>query len=246
MSRLALVSLLIIAVSGLYAQEDGEIATVTQVGLATQDVFRGVKQSGAGAEGTFQVARGTWRVGVDFNQPFDRNEPEEGDLHAAYAWKVSTGLNIEAIVTQRWFSGVEPGVTTHSFEAGLTAGWTLSNGFSVEIAGFHDLRLRADTLHATVNYSMPLKSLGAYLEWNASIGTVSARDLLPDTVGAPVRASYCYYAASVRLPYRIGAHTTLVTGLHVAESDGQSRAWSPIAASGGLRAWADVGLNFDF
>ncbi len=245
MRRLFLVLLLLAAVSGLHAQEEETVATST-VSLTSQRVFRGVKQAGAGAEGTFQVARNSWRVGADISQPFDRDEPAEANLHAAYAWKISEQFKLEAVVKQRWFSEVPPGATKHSFEAGLSAAWTLPNGFGVELAGYHDLRLKADTLQATVNYSMPLKNLGAYLEWSASVGTSTARDLLPDTAGAPVRDGYNYYSASVRLPYRMSAQTTFVTGLHVAKSDGQSRFWSPILARGGVKAWIDLGLSFDF
>jgi hypothetical protein len=116
----------------------------------------------------------------------------------------------------------------------------------VELAGFHDWRLKANTLAATINYSQPLKRLGAYLEWSATVGTSSARDLRPDAVAAPVSDSYNYYSASVRLPYRISGRSTLVGGLHVAESMNQNRFWSPISASGGFRAWFDVSLSFDF
>jgi len=245
MSRLVLVLSLLAAVSGLYAQED-EPATNASVGLSSRHVFRGVESAGAGATGSFQVRRDNWRVGGDISRPFDRDEPGEGTLTAAYAWKATKQFKLEAVVMPRWSIDPLPGATKHSFEAGVSANWELPSGFTVELAGFHDWRLKADTLQATLNYSQPLKNLGAYLEWSASIGTSSARDLRPDAVGTPIRDSYSYYSASVRLPYRISGRSTLVGGLHVAESDNQSRLWSPIAASGGFRVWFDVGLSVDF
>ena len=245
MSRLVLVLLLLAAVNRLHAQDDETASTATGR-LSSQRLFRGVKQLGACAEGEFQVTRNGWRVDAEFSQPFDRDEPGEGNLSASCAWKSAERLKLEAVVMERWYSKVSPGVTKHSFEGGLSAKWTLANGFVMDLAGFHDARLKADTVEATLNYSMPLKSLGAYLEWSASIGTSKARDLLPDAAGLPVRDGYTYYAASVRLPYRICAQTTLAVGLHVSESDNQSRSWSPIGARGGAYAWIDLGLSSDF
>ena len=245
MRRLVLVLLLLPAVSGLHAQED-EVATNASAGLSSRHVFRGVEHTGAGATGVIQVTRDNWRVGADISQPFDRDEPGEGTLTTAYAWKPTKQFKLEAIMTPRWSIDSPPGATKRSFEAGVSAAWELPNGFTVELAGFHDWRLKADTLQATLNYSQPLKSLGAYLEWSASIGTSSARDLRPDAVGTPIRDSYSYYSASVRLPYRISGRSTLVAGLHVAESINQSRFWSPISASGGFQVWFDVGLSVDF
>ena len=247
MKRLVLVLLLIAAVSGLHAQEDDAASTVT-VGLSSQRIVRGVKQSSAGGQGSFEVVKDAWRIGAEVIQPFDRDEPGEGNLTAAYTWHATKQLRLEASITPRWFSNVPPGATKHSVEAGVSAAWTLPHDFSFELAAFHDWRLKAETLQATLNYSMPLKRLGAYLEWSASVGSASARDLRPDAVGspAPVRDGYTYYTASVRLPYRIGPHSTLVAGAHLAKTAHQSPLWSPIDARGGTRAWVELGLNFDF
>jgi len=245
MSRLFAVMLLFAATCGLQAQDEEAVA-VAAIGLTTRQVFRGVEQAGAGGQGTFQIARNGWRFGGELSQPFDRDETGAATLHAAYGWKATDQLKLEAIITQHWYSEVAPGTTKRSFEVGLTAGWDLPNGFAVELAGFNDVRLKASTLQATVNYSMPLKALGAYLEWSASIGSSSARNLLPDAGGSPVRDNYTYFLASVRLPYRVGPHTTVTAGLHCSESDGQSRFWSPSLARGGARAWVDLGLSYDF
>jgi len=245
MSRLVLFFSLLAAVSGLYAQE-GETEVHSSVCMSSRMVWRGVESSGATATGVFQFARDGWRVGADISQPFDRDEPGEGKIYAAYGWKLAKTVKLEVSACPRWLIDARPGATKHSGEAGLSAVWELPSGFSVELAGFYDWRLKANTLAATVNYSQPLKNLGAYLEWSATVGTSSARDLRPDAVGPAIRDSYSYYAASVRLPYRIGARSTLFGGLHVAESDGQSRFWSPVLASGGFHAWIDVGLSFDF
>ena len=245
MSRLVLVLSLLVAVSGLHAQED-DTTTTASAAVATRRVFRGVEQAGAGATGAFQVGRDGWQLGANISHPFDRDEPGEGDLTGAYVWKPTKLFKLEASVTPRWSINPLPGGTKHSFEAGVSAAWELPSGLTVELAGFHDWRLRADTVQATVNYSQPLKNLGAYLEWSASIGTSSARDLRPDAVGTPIRDSYSYYCASVRLPYRISSRSALVGGLHMAESDNQSSVWSPISSSGGFRVWFDLGLSVDF
>lgn len=245
MSRPVLVLLLLAAVSGLHAQDD-EPASTAAVRAASRRLFRGVVESGSGAEGSWHVGRGGWRFDAEISQPFDSDDPGEGNLTAAYARKAAQSLKLEVIATQRWRSKVLTGAAKRSFECGLSAGWTLGNDCTVTLAGFHDIRLRADTLQATLNYSMPLKGLGAYLEWSASMGTSLARDLRPDVTGPAIRDSYSFYTASVRLPYRIGSQTTLTAGLHFAESDNQSRSWSPIDAQGGPHAWIDLGLSFDF
>lgn len=245
MSRPVLVLLLLAAVSGLHAQDDDAVSTAS-IELVSRRVFRGVLESGASTAGEFRFARNGWQIGAEVAQPFDGDEPGKGSLDAAYGWQVSKQLMLSVIATQRWRFDVPVGATKHSFEAGFSATWTSPSGYAVELAGFHDVRLRADTLQATFSYSMPLKSLGAYLEWSASVGTSSSRDLLPDAAGGPVQDGYSYYTGSVRLPYRIGPQTTLVVGVHVAESDGQSRSWSPIAARGGFHGWVDLGLSFDF
>ena len=245
MKCLVLVSLLITAVSGLQAQED-EVAPKATDAIVSQRVFRGVERSGAGGQGSFQIAKDAWRIGAEIVRPFDRDESGEGNLSAAYAWKATLQLKLEASVIQRWFSEMSLGATKQSSEAGITSAWTLPNGFTLELAGYHDWRIKGDTLQAALNYSMPLKSLGAYLEWSVSVGNSSARDLRPDAAGPSIRDSYSYYTASVRLPYRIGAHSALVAGLHLAKSEGQSPLWSPIAARSGTRAWVELGLNFDF
>lgn len=240
-----LVLLLLHAVSGLYAQED-DLMTNALVGLTSRHVFRGVEHAGAGAEGTFQVARDGWRMGAEFSQPFDRNEPGEGILTAAYAWKATKQFKVEALVMPRWSIETPPSATSHSVEAGLSASWELPKGVVLELTGLHDWRLKGNTLQMTLNYSLPLENLGAYLEWSASAGISSAHDLRPDALGLPIHDAYTYYGASVRLPYRISSNTTVVGGLHVAESDNQSRFWSPIAAPGGVHAWVDLSLSFDF
>ena len=186
MSRLVLVFSLLAAVSGLYAQDD-EAVVSTSVGLSSRLVWRGVESGRAAATGGLQVARDGWRVGADISQPFDRAEPGEGKIHASYGWKWAKSLKLEASVTPRWLTNTLSGATKHSGEAGLSAAWELQSGFSAELAGFYDWRLKANTLAATVNYSQPLKNLGAYLEWSATAGMSSARDLRPDTVGAAIR-----------------------------------------------------------
>lgn len=245
MSRLVLVLLLLAAVSGLHAQDDDPVSTVS-VRLASRRVFRGVVESGPGTAGTLEFTRSGWRIGAGFAQPFDGDEPGKGTLDAAYAWRATKQLKLAVLATQQWHFDVPTGATKHSFEVGFSATWSAPSGFAVELAGFHDLRLKADTVQATLSYSMPLKSIGAYLEWSASAGASSARDLLPDAAGGPVRDGFSYYTGSVRLPYRIGTQTVLVAGAHVAETDGQSRSWSPIATRGGFHGWVDLSLSFDF
>lgn len=205
-----------------------------------------MKYAGAGTAVAVQDWRGGWRLMAEFSQPFDRDEPAEVRFRGAYHWNVSKQIAVEAIVLPRWAINPPPDTTQRACDMGLSVGWELPSGFKLELAALYDWRLEARTLEATLNYSQPLKSLGAYLEWSASVGTAGARDLRPDVAGAPVHDNYSYYSASVRLPYRISGRSTVVGGLHFAESLNQSRFWSPISARSGCHVWCELGLSVDF
>jgi len=246
MFRLPLILLLLASIGRLHAQDDDEWKTVAGAGYASERVFRGVERSGAAAQGSVSISGDGFRGSVWTSQPFGRSEPGEIDLHAGYAARVTGQLTVEMMAIQYVFSSPAPGATRQSTEAGVQATWTSSGGVSATLAGYHDFRLRADTVQAGATYSLPLKSFGAFLDLDAFAGCARGSDLLPDSVGGPVSDAYSYFGMGATLPYRVGAHTTVVAGVHFTDTNGQSRRWSPIGAAGGARGWVSLAVNVDF
>jgi hypothetical protein len=48
------------------------------------------------------------------------------------------------------------------------------------------------------------------------------------------------------LPYRIGQHSTLVAGLHYADTSGRSPTNGPFSLSSGQNFWVTLGVSLDF
>ncbi len=237
---------LFLALSGaLSAQE--ELQTSFAAGVASQSVFRGVKHAGSVAEADAGLAGGGWNGSLRYREPRAAGESGEGNLEGGYAWSASDQVKLAADLRQNWVSDPRPGATRQSTETGLTISWTPQQNLTFATAWFHDFRLRADTWELSAAYSQALPSLGAYLEWKAYAGAARAQNLSPDAGAPDVRDSYAYYGADLQLPYHLPVgHATLTAGLHVAGTSGQNRAWSPIDAAGGFRAWADLSVGFDF
>jgi hypothetical protein len=91
-----------------------------------------------------------------------------------------------------------------------------------------------------------LKQLGAFLEWRAQVGQARAGDLRPAAASPANSDAYTYAGAEIRLPYRLGVHTTVTASAGLTAARGQSEFWSPIQRSGGVAGWGGLGLSFDF
>ena len=109
-----------------------------------------------------------------------------------------------------------------------------------------DFRFRSDTAEVSLARSIALSKWGAFLEINFYAGQVAGADWRPDAPGPRLHDSYAYWGGEARLPYRIGAHTTLTTGLHYAETGGRSSTNGPFGLSAGRVFWLTVGVNLDF
>ncbi len=244
--RLAAIALLF-AVYGPLSAQDEDLRTSVVVAIAGENVFRGVKRAGTGAEENIGLEREGWSGGLRYYQPFDGDEPGDANLNAGYAWPISGKFKAAFSLRQNWLANPPPDATRESTEAGVKFSWSPRDDLEFGLEYFHDLRLQADTFQVSAAYSQALPSFGAYLEWNIYAGSSIGRDLLPDANAGEVHDSYTFYGADLRLPYRLPVwHATVTAGLHFAGTTGQSHAWSPILASGASRAWADLGLSFDF
>jgi len=180
------------------------------------------------------------------HQPFSPGEPRETRLTAGRAWALAPAWRFEATVTQFLFGDTRAGATEHSTEAAGEVVWTTPRGWTARAGYARDFRLRADTVHGAVGFDWPLPRLGAYLETMVYGGWADAADVRPDAPGPRRRDGYGYVGAAARVPYRVGAHATVVLGAEWAGTEGRSRQWSPLARGGRARAWVELALRFDY
>jgi len=214
--------------------------------LVSRQVFRGIERAGASAQMNVEFAGGGLRGGAWTNQPFAHGQARETNLNGAYSWSPAEEISLELATGYSWFTGVPGGGVDHSLEAGLTA--TLANvrGFVPSLACWHDFTFDADTVQLACARSIPLPKLGAFLECNVFAGAAAGEDWRPDAPGPRRRDGYSYWGAEVRLPYRIGAHTTVTAGLHYAGTSGHSPANGPFGLPATTNLWATLGVNLDF
>lgn len=244
MKRFLLTGLLLFATVARAGER--EPATTASAGILSQRIEEGVKHADVGMNGEVQLIREDWSFEIETFQPFDRSDPVAGRLRAAYSWETGSRSRLEAFVTPHWSEQVQTGATRRTIEAGLAASWNSPTGWGVELSAAQEFRRRAQHVQLVLNYSMPLKNLGAYLDWSGRLGVIAADDFRPDAAGPAHRDSYLYYEASLRLPYRIGGRTTLLAGAHLSGTSSQDPGWSPVSARGRTRIWFELGLNVDF
>ncbi len=228
-----------------WAQEESPPLRV-DVAYASRHVFRGVERAGDSAQAAVEFSRDSFRGGLWVNQPFAGDDPREVNLNAAYAWQPADGFTLEASVAHTWFDEVPGGGVDRSLEAGLTATLTPVGGFTPSFGYYHDFRLRSDTVQTSVARSIALTKLGAFLEVNVFAGWVSGDDWRPDAPGPRRHDSYGYWGGEVHLPYRVGAHTTVVAGLHYADSFGRSATNGPFGRASRGNLWVTLGVTLDF
>jgi hypothetical protein len=231
---------------GLAQAEERERGTSVSLGATSLLSARGVKQAGAGVNGDWLQVWENASLRAELFQPFHGTDPVVGGMRAAGLLMHDRRRQMELFVAPQWFEQVQPGGTRCTVETGLAARWNMSGGWTMELIASHEFRRQAQDLRFMLHYSIPLKNLGAYLEWSGGFGAAAARNLRPDADGPRVSDSYLYYQTSLRLPYRIGATTMIEAGWHLAGTDSQSPFWSPVSASGGFRTWGELSVRFEF
>ncbi len=238
------VSLAALLVVPTGARGDEPPVVQADISYASRYVFRGVERAGQSAQAGVELARENFRGGVWTNQPFQSDETRETNLHAAYTWQPTERLTLEGTVAHAWFGAV--GDVKRSFEAGLTATVSAVNGFTPSLAYYHDFHLRADTTQASLAHSIALTNLGTFLELNFFAGWAKGDDWRPDAPGPRRQDGYGYWGGEARVPYRIGAHSTVTAGMHYADTFGRSVANGPFGLSARHNLWFSLGVNLDF
>jgi hypothetical protein len=215
-------------------------------GYTSAHVFRGVERARDSMHAGIELNHEHFRAQLWGNQPFRRGDAGELSLGATTAWQPADGLGLEFSLNHTWFGHVPGGGLTRAFEAGLSATLPPVRGFAPTLALCHDFRLQADTAQLSLARSVALTRLGAFLELNFHAGLVKGRDWRPDAAGPRRRDGYGYWGADAQLPYRFGAHSTLVTGLHYADSIGRSPVNGPFGRSSAAKLWVTLGLSLDY
>ena len=213
---------------------------------ASAYVFRGVERAGASAQAGVEGAHDDFHGGFWTNQPFARGAARDVTLTAGYAWRPAAGVTLEAVATQYLSAGGAADTTRRSTEGGLTLTGAAFAGCTPSIYYGHDFRLRSDTVQLSVGRSLALTALGTFLDFNLFAGAATGSDWQPDA-GGPRRAdSYAYWGAEVHVPYRIGAHSTVVGGLHFTDATGRSPTNGPFGLAAERKLWVTLGVSLDF
>lgn len=236
----------VVAVTAGPAQDGERPPLRADLTYVSRHVFRGVERSADSLQAAVELNRESLRGRLWTSQPFDRGDTREVKLSAGYGWQATEGIALEASVTHAWFNDVASGGVDRSFEAGLTTTLASVGGFAPSLSYYHDFRFRADTAELAVARSVALPTWGAFLELNFSAGWVRGCDWRPDAAGSPRRDAYGYWGVDARLPYRIGAHSTVVIGLHYADHFDRSVANGPFGRSGGGKPGVTLGVTLDF
>lgn len=236
--------------AGLLGAQAEEVSLVrADVGYASQYVIRGVARAGMSGQAALELAKDGFRGGLWTNLPFAGGREREADLNAAYAWQALVELKLEVSARQYWFSNVPADGTRHSFETALTATLAPVNGITPSLELAHDFRLRAETLQVALGHSFALTGIGAYLDLNCFAGWATGDNWRPDMSGPRRHDSYGYWGAETHLPYSIGyivPHSTLVAGLHYADTVGRSITNGPFGLTKAHKIWVTLGVSLDF
>jgi hypothetical protein len=227
------------------AQSDDSPVRV-DLAYASRSVFRGVARAGDSLQADVEISRDNLRGGLRTSQPFGGSGAREMNLHGGWLWHATDNLTLEPTLAHAWFGDVPGGGVKRSLEAGLAATLSPVQGFTPAVRYYHDFRFRADTVGIAFARSVALTKLGAFLEWNFFGGSVTGGNWRPDAGSPRRRDSYCYWGGEVSLPYRIGAHSTVVAGLHYSEASGWSSTNGPFGRSPHPGAWVTIGVNLDF
>lgn len=228
------------------AVAEEEPAVRADLNFASRYVFRGLEWAGASAQTAFKLSRDNLRGGVSANLPLTAHEGREVNLDAAYLWSPRPDLKVEPSARAYWIAGQAGENVGHSFEAGLKATLPAIRGFIPTLSYARDIRLRADTVEVSAGRSIALTGVGSFLDLNFFGGLADGSDWRPDAPGVRQRDGYTYWGAEAHLPYRIGAHSTLIAGAHYADTAGRSAVNGPFSMSAGQNFWFSLGVSLDF
>ena len=240
MKKTAILLAAIAAGAGLNAQDvKSSYSVTTDFTYASEYVFRGVEAAGNSFQPSVEVSVGDAYVGLWTNNPVTDGENNKIDVYGGYKYKVNDALSFEAVGTYYWYPEAANGATKDSVEVGLGATYVYQ-GISTSLYYYYDFTLEADTIQASVGYSVPLEAIGSSVEFSVFAGTADGRDWAPDS-GTRVFETYNYYGFDINIPYKLNDKAAINTGLHYAANDAYFDGSAPDS-----NLWFTVGLSVGF
>lgn len=203
--------------SALTAQEatpttESAYAVTVDFPFVSKYVFRGVKLGRESLQPSVEVATGDFYAGLWNNTPLrnehDGDASKELDFYLGWTPKLTENLKADFGATYYVYPSMVGSWNNDSIE--VFAGLNLALGnFTPALYIYRDFTLNSWTVQGSVGYSVPLKSLGTSLDFNATVGAVS-----PNNAEA-----YDYYSVGVNLPVKLSDIVKLNFGVTYTEND---------------------------
>lgn len=230
MKKTALIIAALVAASVSHAQgvtAKPSYSVTTDFSYTSEYVFRGIKNSNAAFQGSVEVGQDDARIGVWTSQPIDSKgeDNNEIDVYAGYKIKISRDLTADFVGTYYYYPESTGGQTHHSYEAGIGGIYNLGGlnpgfaGVSTSLYYYYDFRLKAQTVQASLGYSLALTDFGTSIDFNVFAGQVSAHDFSPDVDGSSTRESWSYYGIGVNVPYKLAENAQVHVGASLTQND---------------------------
>lgn len=193
-------------------KEESTYAVTLDFPYVSKYVFRGLQIARDSLQPSVEVSAGGLYLGAWGNVPLrhenDLGASKELDLYLGYTPKLTENLSADVGVTYYSYPRYDGDGADDSTEIFAGLNLTLGN-FTPAAYIYRDIDLESTALQTSVGYSLPLKSIGTSLDFNATVGVV-----IPD-----VGETYCYYAAGVNMPYKLSDTVKLNVGLTYTEND---------------------------
>jgi len=230
MKKTALIIAALMAAGVSYA--DGVTAkpsysVTSDFSYTSEYVFRGIKNSNAAFQGSVEVGQDDFRLGVWTSQPIDSKgqDNNEIDFYAGYKIKLSRDLTADFVGTYYYYPEAVGGQTHHSYELGVGGIYNLGGmspafkGVSTSLYYYYDFRLKAQTVQASLGYSLALTDFGTSIDVNVFAGQSAVHDFSPDVDGVATRESWTYYGIGVNIPYKLAENAQVHVGASLSQND---------------------------
>ncbi|MFT3868227.1 MAG: TorF family putative porin [Nibricoccus sp.] len=203
-------------------------SVTTDFSYTSEYVFRGIKNSNAAFQGSVEVGQDDFRLGVWTSQPLNSKGEDlnEIDFYAGYKLKLTRDLTADFIGTYYYYPEATGGITHHSYEIGVGGIFNLEGlspafkGASTSLYYYYDFRLKAQTVQASLGYSLALTSIGTSIDFSVFAGVVGAHNMTPDIVSPnDTRESWNYYGIGVNIPYKLAENANVHVGASLTQND---------------------------